>query len=91
MTVWVYRTQDGQPHWSSTRSIAYSLGNYEITVVRTEEHAAMMRDVFTMTADEWCSMRIRAGLPMYPPTTERQRDTRYGDTVTDFLIQALQP
>jgi hypothetical protein len=90
MTAWVYRTRDGQPHWSSTEWIAHSLGNYEITRVHTEQHIAMMRDVFTMTTDEWCSLRVRAGLPMYPPKPERQRSTAYGDAVQDFLIRALE-
>lgn len=90
MTVWVYRTPDGQPHWSSTRWIAFDLGNYQITEVCTEQDAARMNAVFTMTTDAWCSMRVRAGLPMYPPKPERRTDTRYRDAVDDFLTRAIE-
>lgn len=88
--IWVYRTSDGQPHWASTRWIAFNLGNYQITEVRTEQDAARMLDVFTMTTDEWCSMRVRAGLPMYPPKQSQERDTRYADTVDRYLVRSIE-
>ena len=89
MTIWVFRTSDGQPHWTSTQWIAHSLGNYQITVVRTEQDAARMRDVFTMTTDEWCSMRVRAGLPMYPPKQRAFNDTRYSEAVDGYLVRSV--
>ena len=89
MTVWVFRTADAQPHWASTQWIAFKPGNYQITEVRTEQDAARMRDVFTMTTDEWCSMRVRAGLPMYPPKERKYNDLRYSEAVDDFLVRSV--
>lgn len=91
MTVWIYRTADRRPHWSSTEWIAFSPGNYQITQVTTEEQAEKMRQVFPlMTVDEWCNMRTRAGLPMYPPKKRDERDTRYADAVDDFLVRSVE-
>lgn len=88
MTIWVYRTSDGQPHWSSTQWIAFSLGNYQITQIRTEQDASRMRDVFSMTTDEWCNMRVRAGLPMYPSKPDRPIDP-FRLAVDEFSVAAV--